>query len=699
MAGTQPFLIRHADLIFSLKTFAAAMLALIVALWIDLPRPYWAMATVYITSQPLAGATSSKALYRVLGTIIGAIACVFVIPNFVNAPELLCLVVALWIGLCLYLSLLDGTPRSYMFMLAGYSIAIIGFPAVSTPDTIFDDAVARVEEISLGIICASLISTTVFPRSVAPAVLTRVETWLATARSVAIDVLTGRGAEEARRIQRLRLATEAVEIETLGVHLAHDRLTDINTVRGLRVLHQHMLMLLPILASINDRIAAFGERLHTDHPALARLVADTTCWVANGANDRQVARNLLAAIEAQRPNLRGASVRGQSLRSSNLCVDSPWERIMVVSMMARLRELIELFQDCRVLERTIATSRDPARVKLAFSRDAGPAPARHRDHALALWSASGAFVTVLLCCAFWIGTGWTDGASAPMMAAVACSFFAAQDDPAKGIRGFGIWSAVSIVIVAIYLFALLPQNSNVEVLIAMLAPTFLAIGLMIARPATASTGMALGANTASLLALQQTYGADFTTYINSSIAFIVGVVFAMIVTITARSVGSEWIAQRLVRTGWKDLAVAAERRGRNDRARFIGVALNRLGLLAQRLAIIPESDRRDVDSLSQLRVGLNIIDLRRARHRLVPATVKAIDDTLDAMAIAFRNHRSGAMSTGLLSHIDSALDEASHELDPAARDEALIGLAGIRSGLFPDAVPYAPPLPPRSMAA
>jgi uncharacterized membrane protein YccC len=162
----QPFLVRHAAIVFSLKTFAAAMLALVIALWVDLPHPYWAMATVYITSQPLAGATSSKSFYRVLGTLIGAAATVAIVPNLVNAPELLCLVIALWLGVCLYLSLIDGTPRSYIFMLAGYSVALIGFPAVSDPASMFDTALARVEEITLGIICASLVSTVVFPRSV-----------------------------------------------------------------------------------------------------------------------------------------------------------------------------------------------------------------------------------------------------------------------------------------------------------------------------------------------------------------------------------------------------------------------------------------------------------------------------------------------------------------------------------------------------
>jgi uncharacterized membrane protein YccC len=92
------FLIRHADLVFACKTFIAAMLALLAALWLDLPRPYWAMATVYITSQPLAGATSSKALYRLLGTAMGAVATVAMVPNLVDAPELLCMAMALWVG-------------------------------------------------------------------------------------------------------------------------------------------------------------------------------------------------------------------------------------------------------------------------------------------------------------------------------------------------------------------------------------------------------------------------------------------------------------------------------------------------------------------------------------------------------------------------------------------------------------------------
>ena len=64
------------DWLFGIRTFLAAMLALYIALALDLERPYWAMASAYIAAQPLSGATRSKALFRLYGTVIGAAAAV-----------------------------------------------------------------------------------------------------------------------------------------------------------------------------------------------------------------------------------------------------------------------------------------------------------------------------------------------------------------------------------------------------------------------------------------------------------------------------------------------------------------------------------------------------------------------------------------------------------------------------------------------
>jgi len=675
MREGEPFLVRHADVIFALKTFAASMLALVIALAMDLPRPYWAMATVYITSQPLAGATSSKAFFRVMGTLVGATMTVALVPNLINAPELLCLAIALWVGLCLYLSLLDGTPRSYVFMLAGYTVALIGFPSVSDPGAIFDTAVARLEEISLGIICASLVSTIVLPRSVAPAVAHRVDSWLSDARRLSQVVLLREGSHDTRRGKRLKLATDIVEIDTLSTHLAYDRLTDRNAVTGLGEIRLRMLTLLPVIASIEDRLAALGEEALRRQPELKRLLEELAQWIASDVSARQPADLIRGEIAEQQAGLNDSA---------------SWERIITTSLLSRLRDLVDLSRDCRVLTEAIGEGRSISTLNLAFHSEAGAAPVRHRDRGLALWSAAGAATAILICCAFWIGTGWPDGASAPMMAAVACSFFAAQDEPARFIRKFGLGSLVAIVVVAIYLFAIIPAISHIEVLIVALAPTFLLYGFLIGRPATAGTGMALAANTATLLALQSTYVADFASFANSAVAFFVGVLVAEIVTRIARGVGAEWIANRLVLSSWLTIAVAAERRGKRDRAEFAGLMLHRLGLLVQRIAFLSESDRRDADSLVQLRIGINIIDLRRARYGLAASTIAVIDDMLDQLAIACRNYAGDGMPRELLSSVDRALGQAVKDPNDRAREDALIGLVGIRRGLFPDAPAYRP---------
>ena len=668
------FLIRHAAVIFACKTFLAAMLALLAALWFDLPRPYWAMATVFITSQPLSGATSSKALYRVLGTVIGAVAAVVMVPNLVNAPELLCLAMALWVGLCLYLSLLDRQPRSYGFMLSGYTVALIGFPAVSEPGSIFDLALARVEEITLGIVCATLVSTVLLPRSVAPAIAGRVESWLKDARRLARDILVGNGSERELSAQQLKLATDSVEIDLLAGHLSYDQIVDANTARGLQLVRRHMMMLLPLLASIADRIAALRGLTKTP-AALEPLLERIADWLmSDGFSEREPAGDLRHAIAELRPNLDA---------------DASWDQIVLANLLIRLRDVVDVSADCRALERTIADGSDPALVKLAFEPEAGIVLSRHRDHALALWSAAGAVAAILICCVLWIATGWTDGASAPMMAAVGCSFFAAQDDPAKGISSFGWWSLVAVIVVGLYLFAIIPGITDIEVLIAALAPTYLLFGFLIARPATSFIGMALAANSSTLLALQSTYAADFQSFANSSIAFLIGMAMAAVVTRLARAVGAEWIAQRLMKTSWTTLAVTAERRGMNDRAAFAGLMLDRLGLLTQRIAAIDEADRTDVANLSLLRVGLNVIDLRRSRRLLAPSTLQAIDDMLTELAVAARNHAAGdALPRQLLERIDRALARTVEEPAGKPREDALIGITGIRRGLFPLAAAY-----------
>ena len=162
------------DWFYGVRTFAASMIALYIALLMQLPRPYWAMATVYIVSSPFLGPTSSKALYRALGTLLGAGGAIFLVPPLVQSPLLLSIAIALWTGTLLFLSLNLRTANNYVLMLAGYTLPMIALAVVDNPLAVFDVASSRAQEICLGIVCAAVVLLSRAQKRAAPVTSLRV---------------------------------------------------------------------------------------------------------------------------------------------------------------------------------------------------------------------------------------------------------------------------------------------------------------------------------------------------------------------------------------------------------------------------------------------------------------------------------------------------------------------------------------------
>src|SRR6201984_785597 len=205
-------------IIFSVNCYIATILTMFVAFSLDLKSPGWAMTTVYLTSQPLSGAMRAKAFYRAIGTFIGAVAMVAIVPNLVDAPELTTLAIMLWVALCVFVSLLDRTPRSYMFVLSGYTAALIGFPSVLAPGTVFDTAVSRVEEITLGVVCAAIVHSLIFPKSAFSAFEEKLRNSMAYARRWLADGLIQQATPEVE-MERRRIAADISELYVLGTSL------------------------------------------------------------------------------------------------------------------------------------------------------------------------------------------------------------------------------------------------------------------------------------------------------------------------------------------------------------------------------------------------------------------------------------------------------------------------------------------------
>jgi uncharacterized membrane protein YccC len=281
---------------------------------------------------------------------------------------------------------------------------------------------------------------------------------------------------------------------------------------------------------------------------------------------------------------------------------------MRASLLLRLREIVDVRQDLRDLRRHIAMGGGPLAAPLAYRIDA---PARqHRDRGIALLSGLSAFLTILAICAFWIGTGWPDGAGAAQLGAVACCLFATLDDPTPAQKKFMFAAVLGLASVGVGLFGVLPLVHDFETLAFALGVFFVPVGVMMAVPATQPLGTAIALLTATLLAVQSTYAADFPSYANGGIASLLGLGGAAVMTALVRSVGAEWSARRLLRAIWRDLAAIPRHPYGRDRASLSALLLDRLGLLVPRLAAVGQGNElAAVDALRDLRIGINMADL------------------------------------------------------------------------------------------
>ena len=673
----------RSELLFSVKSFAAAMLSVYLSLRIGLPRPFWAMMTAYIVAQPFAGPTRSKGLYRAGGTILGATAVVLLVPHLVNSPELLSLALALWIAGCLYFSLLDRTPRSYMLMLAGYTAGLIGFPAVSNPGAIFDIALARVEEIVLGITCATVVHSLVLPQSFGPVLLARLDQAVRDARHWIRDALNPAG-DARSAADRRKLATDITELRMMSTHLPFDTSRLRWTGNAVNALQERLSQFVPIVSGIEDRLSALREMgatgvsahwsaLLQDVVALVETPKDTDIAKAGGRLHERI-------DELAPPVLRGLG----------------WTGMIELNLAARLHRLVDIAVEMRALRQHIDAGvhgRLPAEIR----RVPGvPPSALHLDRGMALLSAFAAIVAVLVCCAFWILTGWPAGAAAPMMAAVLCCFFSTQDNPVPFIRGFLEYTIYSIPVSALYLLVLLPAAHNFETLVLFCAPVFLLLGVFVARPSTFGRAFPFLFGIVGTLALMDTDTADMVSFTNGMMAQIAGLVAAAVTTSMFRRVGAGWTARRLLKAGWRELA----RLGKGEKTtlgEFSARMVDRIGLLAPRLALAAQATPGDLDGLQardalrDLRVGLNMTLLQQIRAQLGRGDA-ALGPLMSQLSRHFE--RLPALDkdgeTHLLGALDNALRAVCEGTHDAPQREALAALTGIRRDLFPWAAPYQP---------
>jgi uncharacterized membrane protein YccC len=666
---------RPHNLSFALANTAAVLSALYIAFALDLERPYWAMFTVFIIAKPISGAVRSKAVYRFLGTVIGAAVALLLVPPLVQAPVLLCLALSGWVGVCLYFSLLDRTPRSYVFMLAGYTAAIVGFSVVNRPELVFDTAVARLEEISLGIICSSIAHSVFFPQNIATKLNERINRTLNASAAWIADALS-RPLQQADARAYQRLAQLVSELHVLYTHVAFETAEIPRAGRIMRALQDRLAVLAAHLTSVQEALAALREEAPLS-PALVQFVKRASRWT------RKLGDSSNTAAPMQVPP--------RWLESSDRTID--WHSLLEQASVTRLMTLLKALGECRGLA---AALKDPTlQLSSDLQREFALSSRRtlHRDRGLALLSACAATGACLIACVLWIELSWPEGGVAAQFAAIGCSLSATLDKPSKLIGAAMLGILMALPFGAVYVFAIFPGIDGFASLALVLLPALLLFSLMLTSAKLEGAALVLAIAFSGALALQPSYQADFAGFINANTAEIVGLLIANSTMVLFRTIDPLWNAIRISRAGWRAVSELAV----HDKSDIRGWSLpmfDRVGLVMARLGDDDFSlaSAGHIDPLRDLRVGLNLDALKRAESGLpidAQAALRRVRaDVSETYASYVRSRHP--LKGDLGASIEAGIESLAAKPYSAGRRAGLVALTLLRLDLAPAAPSHLP---------
>ncbi len=453
-------------LLFGLRLWASVCLAYYLAFWLELDNAAWAGLSAAIACQPRLGASLRKGWFRMIGTVVGAVAIVVLTALFPQHRGAFLVSLALWSAACALVATLVANFTSYAAALAGYTAAIIAAdllgPTGGGPHgDVFMLAVTRTTEICIGIASAGV-------------------------------VLAGTDVGSARRRLAALLASlsSAVARQFLGA-FARSGPHPADGGDGWRAVALH-------LAQHGDPADRRDARaiLHSV-PRDVRFLADAedpTRWTADPSGVRilcEGAARALVSMPTATPSLR-----------------------LVADQTASALKGLTRALDALVL---LVSESDP------------PRPTRPRvwlsvpDWLPPLVNAARAFVTIGAVAAFWIATSWPNGASAITWAAVPVLLFSPRADQSYGFAAqFMMGDAVAIVFAAIVAFGVLPALNTFVAFSLALGLYLVPAGALVVRSNSSPMFTAMAFNFLAALAPANQMSYDPPSFYNNALAILLG---------------------------------------------------------------------------------------------------------------------------------------------------------------------------------
>jgi uncharacterized membrane protein YccC len=651
-------------LLFGLRLWASVCLALYVAFWLELDNAYWAGTSAGIVCQPHLGASLRKGWYRMIGTLVGAIAIVVLTACFPQDRAAFMVGLALWGAICALVATVLRNFAAYSAALAGYTAAIIASDQLGATGGPNGDAfmlgITRVSEIWIGIVCAGIVlAGTDFGGA-----RRRLATVVA---RVSAEIVDGFGAT---LTQAPPDTQQPVRRELIGKVVALDPVVD-EAIGESSTLRYHSPVLQRAIEGLLAALRAWrivAVRLTRLPDRLAREEADAVL--------RNIPQQLRSAARLGGPAPWMADP--ESMRA--LCGAGARRLAAMPAGVPSLRLLAD--QTARVMTGLMHAL--DALALLSGKADPPDGRRRARLHVADWWpafvNAGRAFVMIGAVELFWIVTAWPNGAFAITFTAIVVTLLAPRADQAYAIAlGFSVGVALGTAGAAIIAFAALPTVETFLGFCIMIGLFLVPAGAGVAQPWQTAAFIGMTYNFIPLLAPANQMTYDTVQFYNSALAIGVGSVAGAMSFRLIPPLSPAFRTRRLLALTLRDL-----RRLAVDPARWTREDWEER--MHTRIAVLPDAAEplQRAQIMTALSVGIEIINLRRIAPQF------GLDAELDAALAALAQGRSAA-ATARFAALDrrlAALAESGSQAFLALRTRAMVLLVSdalVQHGAYFDA--------------
>jgi len=640
--------------IFVIKTLTAAFLALWIAFLMGFDSPRSAMMTVFIVALPSSGMALEKGVYRFLGTIAGCCAALAIVGMFPQQRALLFLALALWVALCTAGAAQMRNARSYGFVLAGYTACMIALPAIAAPLQVFNLAVARVTEISLGILCAAAINDALFPRHQTTQLVQTVRGLYLSFAQLCHDAMHGRLDDEQMERLHLRFATDVAALESnrsAAFFEAGDIRTRSQQLYAFSAATMVALTTFHTLHQLMQRLRQRGDFLVPDLLApLFEAFSDAllvTDMPARTAVEAGVTRDKFAALQRRLPQFVTEARRdfGQQPHTAQQQLDLETALELTQRFQQEFAHLIAVYHELpgHLTDR-------PSKVAVPVLPYSAKTPPM-----IAVAAGLRAALALLILALAWYGLNWPSAAGAVILTVVFCALASSSPNPEQMVRKTTEGFALAVPFAFVCAFYMLNHVEGFLMLVLSMAP-FLAVSIYATTwPRMLGIGTGFNLMFAQIISPENMMRFNVVSFFNDSIAQIIGLVLAVLMFALILPSHRQGSRRHIAEAMWGEtlrLCVSDRPHLRHHFESRMRDLLNQLNMGIRGTA--GAATRRTLNqAITLLELGHAVLDLRalaaqwQERH---PARL-AVDTCIAALAAYFRQpqpqrHAQAVAATG-----------------------------------------------------